>query len=91
MNSDLNMIDENIAILMSYYELMDILKKIFCCCHRCMRHYLLWDKNVVKFEKPVAFIQNEVPFETLRKKDDEDYDIDEIKENIVHRKNMVFG
>lgn len=32
-----------------------------------------------------------VDFEKLRKKDDEDYDIDEIKETIIFRKEIIFG
>jgi hypothetical protein len=85
------MIDENIAILQSHYELFDILKKMFCCCHRSMRFYMLYDKNALVFEKPVAVAPENVLFEKLRKKDEEEYDIDELKENVAYRKNLVFG
>lgn len=48
------MIDENIAILQSVYELMDMLKKIFCQCQRCFKYYLLNDKNAVAFDTGVT-------------------------------------
>jgi hypothetical protein len=79
-NSDLFLIDENIAILLSYYELFDILKKLFCCCHRSIKYYLLHDKNVIPCENAVAQCENGSIFESLRKKDEEDYEIDEVKD-----------
>ncbi len=90
-NSDLFLIDENIAILMSHYEIFDMLKKLFCCCHRCIKYYLLFDKNVIKFDAPVAHCEDGLIFEKQRKKDEEDYDVDEVKEWISQRKNLVFG
>jgi len=49
---------------MCYNEMLDVLKKIFCCCHRCLRYYLLYDKNVIKFEKAVAHSPEPIDFES---------------------------
>lgn len=59
---------------------MDILKKFFALCHRCIRYYLLFDKNVLPFEQPVTRALDTVDFEKSRKKDEDDYDLDEVKE-----------
>jgi hypothetical protein len=75
---------------LSGYELMDMLKKILCSCHRCTRYYLLNDKNPIEFHKKVTndFSKD---FERMRKKDEEDIDIDEVKEILIGRRNIVFG
>lgn len=72
-NSDLFLIDENIAILMCHYEFLDILKKLFCQCHRCLRYYLLFDKNPISFEKSVTGDFGNIDFEKERRKEEEDY------------------
>jgi len=90
-NADLFLIDENIAILQSYYEIFDILKKLLCNCHRCMRFYLLKDKNVIKFDQPVANAPEETDFEANRIANEDEIDIDEVKENLLLKKNLVFG
>jgi hypothetical protein len=79
------------AILMSTYELMDMLKKLFCCCHRCARYYILNDKNTVNFDHPVTVKMDHINFEQNRKLDDDNLDIDEIKEAVYSRKNLVYG
>ena len=84
------LIDENIAIMLSAYELMDILKKILCCCHRSAKYYFLNDKNQVAFNK-MATEQINRDYERLRKRDEDEADIDEIKELIVSRRGLVFG
>jgi hypothetical protein len=58
-----------------------------------MRFYILFDKNVVPCENPVTAITSKDAqnFEKNRKKDDEDYDVDDTKEAIIHRKNAPFG
>jgi hypothetical protein len=43
------MIDENIAILQSSYELMDIFKKILGGCQRCIKYYLINDKSAIDY------------------------------------------
>jgi hypothetical protein len=90
-NPDLFLIDENIAILMCHYEFLDILKKLFCQCHRCIRYYLLFDKNTIQFDKPVTLSFDNINFEKNRKKDEEDYDLDEVRDMIIHRKNLEYG
>lgn len=57
------MIDENIAILLSAYELVDILKKIFCYCSRCYKYYQLNDKSAVAYEKSVTQNFDHIQFE----------------------------
>lgn len=90
-NPDLFLIDENIAILLSAYEFLDILKKFFCSCHRCIRYYYLHDKNPIHFDHSVTQKFDNINFESLRKKDEEDIDIDEVRDQIGSRKNVVFG
>ena len=85
------MIDENIAILLSAYELMDILKKILLCCHRCARYFYLNDKNPLDVGNKKVTTDFNKDFERSRKKDEEELDIDDIKEMILNRKGMVFG
>jgi hypothetical protein len=76
---------------MCYPEFMDILKKFFSLCHRCIRYYLLFDKNVIPFDMPVTKTFEGTNFEAARKKDDEEYDLDDIKEQIATRKGLIFG
>jgi hypothetical protein len=45
-NPDLFLVDSHCAIVASYFELMDLLRKIFGGCHRAIRYYLLHDSNV---------------------------------------------
>lgn len=48
------MIDENVAILLSANEFVDILRKIFCGCQRCYKYYLLNDKNAIVYDNGVT-------------------------------------
>ena len=74
------------------YELMDTLKKLFCCCHRCVKYYIENDKNPIIFENSVTVASNaEINFEARRKLPDDYQDIDEIKEQIINRKGLEFG
>ena len=92
MNSDLFLIDENIAILLSAYELMDMLKKIFGGCHRCMKYYLLNDKAQVSLtDKSVTNSFSHVNFEEANRRDEEEIDIDVVKDIINNRKNIIYG
>lgn len=84
------LIDENIAILLSAYELMDILRKILCSCYRCARYFFINDKNPIQLSKMVTQTINR-DFERSRKRDEEDIDIDEIKEMIVSKRGIIFG
>ena len=91
MNSDLFLIDENIALLSCAYEFFDLLKKLFCCCHRCTRYYLLNDKDPVEYKKPVTKKFDHINFEEARRKDEDEVDIDDVKEMVAARKDIVFG
>jgi len=80
-NPDLFLIDENIAVLQSVYEICDMLKKIFGGCHRCIKYYILNDKQVVPLENAVtdnAF--NQMNFEEKNIQDEDLIDNDKVKE-----------
>lgn len=69
-----------------------MLKKIFGGCHRCIKYYILNDKQVVPFENPVtdnAFGQ--MNFEEKNLQDEDLIDNDKIKDDIASRKNIVYG
>jgi hypothetical protein len=90
-NSDLFLIDENIAVLQSAYEITDMLKKIFAGCHRCIKYYLLNDKAAIAFENGVTNSYTHMNFEENNQQDEDQIDNDKIKEQIFSRKNIVFG
>jgi hypothetical protein len=91
-NSDLFLIDENIAILQCAYEFFDILKKLFCGCLRCIKYYILNDREAISFENDQITLKFEDrKFEELVKKDEEDIDTDAYKSIISNRKELVFG
>jgi ubiquitin carboxyl-terminal hydrolase 9/24 len=90
-NPDLFLIDENIAILQCAYEFLDILRKIFCGCHRCYKYYLLNDKAEITYEKGVTNSYGHLNFEEGVKKEEDEIDLDQVKDNISNRKNIVFG
>lgn len=85
MNSDLYLIDSNIAIIMCWPEFVDILRKIFGCCHRCARYYLLFDKKQFKYDQLITIDETETDFEARRKKDDDEIDIGEVQEIIKNK------
>ncbi len=62
---------------------MDMLKKIFCGCQRCYKYYLLNDKAALKFENGVTQDFEGINFENRAHQDEEDIDIDIIKEIIA--------
>ncbi|CDW78729.1 UNKNOWN [Stylonychia lemnae] len=90
-NPDLFLIDENIAIIQSGYELMDILKKLFGCCHRCIKFYIENDKNPIQFENPVTKSYAGIDFEIRRKSPDDLTDVEDIREQIMNRKGIEYG
>ena len=86
------MIDENIAIIQSAYELLDIMKKILGGCHRCLKYYLLNDKAQVPLtDKSVTKDLSHVNFEESNRKDEEEIDVEFVKDIISNRKNIQFG
>lgn len=70
---------------------MDTLKKLFCCCPRTIKYYIENDKNSVDFENMVTQKFNHVNFEQARKKEEENNDMDEVRDPISNRKNIIFG
>ena len=70
---------------------MDILKKILCCCHRCARYYFLNDKNPIDLGNKKVTSDFNKDFERCRKKEEEEVDIDEVKDMIFLRKGVIFG
>ena len=86
------MIDENIAILLSAYELLDMMKKILGGCHRCLKYYLLNDKTQIALtEKSVSANFSHVNFEESNRRDEEEIEIEVVKDTIANRKNIQFG
>ena len=71
---------------------MDIMKKIFGGCSRCMKYYLLNDKAQVPLtDKSVTNSFVHVNFEEANRRDEEEVDNDVVKDIIQNRKNIVFG
>jgi hypothetical protein len=86
------MIDENIAILQCSYELMDLLKKIFGGCQRCIKYYMLNDKAAIDYaERSVTNNYLHLNFEENNIKDDDEIDTDTVKEKLFYRKGIVHG
>ena len=48
LDPDFYLIDKDVALYKSLIEVMGILKRVFCGCHRCLRFYLLHDLNQEK-------------------------------------------
>lgn len=83
LNFELFLIDENIAILLSAYELLDVLKKILGGCHRCLKYYLLNDKAQVPItDKSVTNSFEKMNFEEANRRDEEEIDIEVVKDVI---------
>jgi hypothetical protein len=53
-DSDLFLVDEDVAVLASCPEVMGLLDRLLCGCHRCLRYYLHRDKDVQTFANPVT-------------------------------------
>lgn len=52
---------------------------------------MLNDKNPIRFDHGVTQVFDQVNFEANRKKDEEDIDVDEVKDDIILRRNLVYG
>ena len=78
--------------MLSAYELLDVLKKIFGGCHRCLKYYLLNDKAQVPItDKSVTNSFAHMNFEEANRKDEEEIDIEAIKDAIANRRSIIFG
>jgi len=54
---ELYLVDPHTALLASFVELGDILKRIFAGCHRALRYYVFYDENQIdpaEIKKQVA-------------------------------------
>ena len=86
--------DEDAALLQSAGELMGILERLFCSCHRCLRYYVHYDRNAEFFPNSITkdfsdsnFLKKVVPALQLQ-----DYDVDAAKELIASRSDeLVYG
>ena len=45
-DSDIFLVDEDVAIYQSYYEIFGLLHRFFLGCHRCIRFFLMYDIEV---------------------------------------------
>lgn len=84
------LIDQNIALLLCTYEIVDIMKKIYCGCIRCIKFYLLHDKAADKSEKGVTANFEHLTFEPKYANDDQ-VDIEAVKDQVYYRKGLVYG
>jgi hypothetical protein len=53
-DSDIYLVDEDLALLLSGSELMGLLQRFFCGCPRSLRYYLYSDRNPEKFENSIV-------------------------------------
>jgi hypothetical protein len=90
---DLFLVDEDIAIVQSVNEVMGMLQRIFLGCHRAIRFYKHFDLNqeqrspdsVTKDYTNIDFVKRRIPI-------DDEYDIDEVKNQIYQKHNqLIFG
>jgi len=44
-NPELYLVDEDVALVQCCCELMGLLQRLFCCCHRSLRYYSYYDEN----------------------------------------------
>jgi hypothetical protein len=79
---DLALIDEEAALVMCANELMGLLYRFLCGCHRCLRFYIHYDKNAKEFANPIHRVYEDVDFQARRIPPDQDYDIDTVRENV---------
>lgn len=89
---DLFLVDEDAALLRSAEELMWMLQRLFCGCHRALRFYLHFDQDQVEFKEPVTKLFPGVDFKQRRTRDQDAVDIDSLKQRIDAKSDdLVFG
>jgi len=90
---DLFFVDEDVALLASGPELLGLLRRLLCGCHRCLRYYVHYDKNAKPFANPVTNpAHQEQDFKARRTPLEQDYDVDQIRERVLEREDdLVFG
>jgi hypothetical protein len=91
-DSDLFLIDEDIAVVMSATELMGILHRMFLGCHRCLKFYVHNDLNALQVKKPVTKDFTGVDFLSKRVPRDQEYDVERYQNIIGHKsEDLAFG
>lgn len=88
---DLGLVDEEAALVLCAHELMGLIHRFLCGCHRCLRFYIHYDKNVKEFAKPIHKPIEGFDFEARRIAPDQDYDIDSVRENVAKKQDLNFG
>jgi hypothetical protein len=62
-DSDIFLVDEDVAVFQAYPELLGLLHRFFLGCHRCLRYFLFFDREVEEFKKvPVTINTNNISF-----------------------------
>lgn len=84
------MVDEDIAVALCYYEVMEMLKNLFCLNHRTARFYCRYDREPAKLERCVTKDLEPRNFEERRNELGE-IDVDDLKKFVYHKKNLDFG
>ena len=90
---DIFLVDEDVAILAACPEIMGLLDRMFCGCHRCLRYYVFYDKNVINKPNMVSDPQHtDTDFQCLRQADEQEYDVELLRERVRSKdKDLVFG
>ena len=80
---ELYLVDEDCALVCAVTEMMGILSRLFCGCHRSMRLYLHYDRNVEKFDKPVTKDFSDCDFPERCTPGDKQHDVDALRHRIA--------
>lgn len=62
MEPDMPLIDEDAALVSCCCELMGLLHRFWCGCHRCLRYYIHYDRQPKSFANPIAKQYPEIDF-----------------------------
>lgn len=91
-DTDLYLVDEDIALFQSCCELMATLKGILCGCHRTLRFYLHCDQNQEVFKQPVSKDYIAVDFEQRRTPTAQEVDVNTLCEYVASKaSDLVYG
>ena len=75
--SDLYLIDEDIALIMSAPEITGMLTRMLQGCHRCIRYFAHYDQDSIQVKYPVTKAElREVDFASKRIPRDQEFYID---------------
>ena len=82
----LYLVDRNVAFASCGYELYDMMKSIFCLCHRSLQFYYRYDLEIDPLLKP---LHNEIKTSFVEKRKLKPVEV--IKEELEQGKEFVFG